>query len=101
MILYGLTGGVGMGKSAIASYLVELGWKVLDTDQLARDLVKPGERALEEIRAVFGAEVLKPDGSLDRVRLAQRVFKDTPARAQLEGILHPKIREKWLAETDQ
>lgn len=101
MILYGLTGGVGMGKSAIASYLVELGWKVLDTDQLARDLVKPGERALEEIRAVFGAEVLKPDGSLDRVRLAQRVFKDTPARARLEGILHPKIREKWLAETDQ
>jgi dephospho-CoA kinase len=101
MILYGLTGGVGMGKSAIASYLVELGWKVVDTDQLARDLVRPGERALEEIRSAFGAEVLKPDGSLDRVRLAERVFKDTPARVQLEGILHPKIREKWLAQTEQ
>lgn len=101
MVLYGLTGGVGMGKSVIASYLVELGWKVVDTDQLARDLVKPGERALQEIRSAFGAEVLRPDGSLDRVRLAERVFKDTPARVQLEGILHPKIREKWLARTEQ
>ncbi|MGN6386791.1 MAG: dephospho-CoA kinase [Verrucomicrobiota bacterium] len=101
MVLYGLTGGVGMGKSAIARYLVELGWKVVDTDQLARDLVRPGERALAEIRSAFGTEVLRPDGSLDRVRLAERVFKDTPARVQLEGILHPKIREKWLAQTEQ
>ena len=95
MKLCGLTGGVGMGKSTAAGFLLQSGARVVDTDDLARDLVQPGQPALAEIKKAFGACVLSTDGSLRRPELARRVFSDPAARQQLEAILHPRIRERW------
>jgi dephospho-CoA kinase len=96
MIRIGLTGGIGMGKSTAATLLAEQGIRVVDTDQLARDVVAVGQPALAEIRAAFGAGVLAADGSLNREAMAALVFSDVGKRQQLEAILHPKIRERWL-----
>ena len=85
-----------MGKSTVARYLAAAGESVIDTDDLARALVAPGERALEEIRAEFGNAVFRGDRSLDRGALARIVFANPERRARLEGILHPKIRAAWL-----
>ncbi|HHY84365.1 MAG TPA: dephospho-CoA kinase [Verrucomicrobia bacterium] len=100
MKLIGLTGGVGMGKSAAEELLRKRGLPVIDTDQLARQLVEPGQPALREIVDAFGAEVLSPDGRLQRRKLAARVFADADARRRLERILHPRIRRSWLAQAD-
>lgn len=97
MIRIGLTGGIGMGKSTAATLLAEKGIPVVDTDVIARDVVAPSQPALSEIRAAFGPEVLSPDGTLRREALASIVFADDAKRRQLEGILHPRIREGWLA----
>lgn len=97
MLLFGVTGGVGMGKSTTAGILARQGVAVADTDELARELVAPGEPALVEIVAAFGPEVLAADGSLDRGELARLVFADAAARRRLEAILHPRIRAAWLA----
>ncbi len=98
MKLLGLTGGVGMGKSTAAGFLLQHGARVVDTDELARELVQPGQPALVEIRHEFGGEVFLPDGSLNRVNLAEKVFADAAAREKLEAILHPRIRERWSAQ---
>jgi dephospho-CoA kinase len=98
MTVLGLTGGVGMGKTAIASLLVREGAQVLDTDQIARELVQPGQPALEEIRTAFGNGLIGPDGVLCREKLAETVFADPLARRKLEEILHPRIRERWLGQ---
>lgn len=95
MISLGLTGGIGMGKSAAADLLAGRGIPVVDTDRLARELVAPGQPALEDIRRAFGPDVLDPDGTLRRGALARRVFADAEARRQLEAILHPRIRALW------
>lgn len=101
MILIGLTGGVGMGKSAAASYLAGRGVPVADTDQIAREVVAPGQPALAEISAAFGSEFLGTDGQLLRSALGKVVFADPAARAKLEAILHPKIRVRWQAQASQ
>jgi dephospho-CoA kinase len=101
MVLIGLTGGVGMGKSTAARHLLERGIPVIDTDDLARALVEPGQPALSEIAQAFGPSVIGPDGRLLRQELAQVVFKDPAARAALEGILHPRIRQRWHAEAQE
>lgn len=101
MRLLGITGGIGMGKSAAASLLVERGVPVVDTDDLSRQLVIPGSEALSEIRTVFGPDSIGPDGTLERRWLAQRVFSDPAARGQLEQILHPRIAAAWRAEMEQ
>ena len=95
MLLIGLTGGVGMGKSAVAEYLSRRGEQIIDTDALARDLVQPGAPALEEIKTAFGKTVIARDGSLNRAALAEIVFHDQEARTRLELILHPRIRAAW------
>jgi dephospho-CoA kinase len=100
MKLLGLTGGIGMGKSTAAGCLARLGLKVIDTDQIARDVVAPGQPALQEIQDAFGADVLAADGSLRRDELARRVFADPAARKRLEAIVHPRIRETWLSEVE-
>jgi len=100
MKVCGLTGGVGMGKSAAAEFLRARRVPVVDTDELARQLVQPGQPALAEIQAEFGDGIMTPDGRLRRERLAQIVFADAAAREKLEAILHPRIRERWLAHIE-
>jgi len=101
MKVFGLTGGIGMGKSAVADLLRQRGATVVDTDVLARNLVEPGQPALAEIAKTFGADLVGTDGRLRRDALAQRVFSDENARKKLEAILHPRIRAVWLAETER
>lgn len=96
MLLIGLTGGIGSGKSTVAELFAHLGAGVVDTDLLARELTQPGAPALTQIASEFGAEILSPDGALDRGRLRGRVFADPAARARLESILHPPIRDLML-----
>jgi dephospho-CoA kinase len=100
MKAFGLTGGVGMGKSTAAEFLRARGAQVVDTDELARQLVRPGEAALAEIQNVFGEKIISGDGRLRRDELAKIVFADSAARKKLEEILHPKIRERWLAQIE-
>jgi len=100
MKLLGLTGGIGMGKSAAARLLSELGVAVIDTDVIARQITEPGQPALAEVQARFGAEMVDSEGRLRRDVLAKRVFAEPLARKELEAILHPRIREVWKAQVD-
>lgn len=88
----GLTGGIASGKSAVASFFATLGVPVIDTDEIARAVVTPGEPLLARIVERFGPEVLSAGGALDRRRLRDIVFADAGARADLERLLHPAIR---------
>jgi dephospho-CoA kinase len=90
--VFGLTGGIGSGKSTVAARLIERGLPVVDADALAREVVLPGSPALVEIVISFGRDVLCPDGTLDRRHLAAMVFERDSARQALEAILHPRIR---------
>lgn len=88
-----VTGGIASGKSAVCAAFRALGRNVLDADEVARELVEPGQPALAEIVGRFGSGVLKEDGRLDRAGLRAHVFADAAARRQLESILHPRIRQ--------
>jgi len=99
--VFGLTGGVGMGKSTVAQQLERRGVPVVDTDVLARKVVEPGQPALKEIQEMFGAAVIGSDGALRREELARRVFASDMSRKQLEAILHPRIRALWQEQVDQ
>jgi dephospho-CoA kinase len=101
MIKLGLTGGIGMGKSVAADLLAERGVKVVDTDALARDVVEPGQPALTEIQQIFGPDVIGENGQLNRKALATRVFANPAEREKLESIVHPRIRQAWLAAIDR
>jgi dephospho-CoA kinase len=101
MKLCGLTGGVGMGKSTAAGFFLQLGARVVDTDELARELVLPGQPALVEISREFGENMVAADGQLNRDELARLVFSDAGARKKLEAILHPRIRERWQAQVER
>jgi dephospho-CoA kinase len=94
MRIIGLTGGIASGKTSVAALLERLGAAVVDADLLAREVVQPGEAALEGIVAAFGAGVLNGDGTLDRAALAGIVFADPVARRTLEAIVHPAIRAR-------
>ena len=100
MKVCGLTGGVGMGKSTAAGFLLAQGVRVVDTDDLARELVQPGQPALAEISNQFGKGIILASGELNRAKLARIVFADPVARRQLESILHPRIRTSWLAQIE-
>ena len=99
----GLTGGIASGKSTVASLFAALGVPVIDTDQIACDVVAPGTGLLAKIRAEFGDAVMAPDGSLDRRALRSRVFGDsaeaTAARRKLEALTHPAIRAEMEARS--
>lgn len=88
----GLTGGIASGKSTVARLFAALGVPVIDTDALAREVVVPGSALLEQIVSRFGAQVIGPDGSLERRLLRRIVFADATARADLEALMHPAIR---------
>jgi len=89
-----------MGKSAAAELLGSRGVPVVDTDDLARQVVEPGQPALAEVEQAFGADIVGADGRLQRHELARRVFADPAARKRLEAILHPRIRTLWRAQVD-
>jgi len=91
MLRVGLTGGIGSGKSSVASIFADLGVPVIDTDQLARDVLAPGQPLLEEVFRAFGHDLRRSDGSLDRAALRDLVFGDPALRARLESITHPAI----------
>jgi dephospho-CoA kinase len=95
MRVIGLTGGIGMGKSTVAAMIAAHGIDVIDTDDLARRVVEPGQPALVEIQDLFGSGVVGADGALLRTELARRVFGSEVSRRQLEAILHPRIRGLW------
>jgi dephospho-CoA kinase len=96
----GLTGGIGMGKTTAERLLRSRGFSLVDTDQIARDVVEPGQPALERIAAAFGPSLIEADGTLNRAELAKHVFGDERARRELEEILHPLIRERWRAAVE-
>lgn len=93
MIRVGLTGGIASGKSTVGEVLRRLGAVVVDSDQLARDVVAPGSTGLQAVVEQFGPDVLAVDGSLDRAALGSIVFADDDARAALNAIVHPRVRE--------
>jgi dephospho-CoA kinase len=93
-LLVGLTGGIATGKSTVAAMFRALGCPLIDADVLAREVVEPGEPALDEIVREFGAGVLGADGRLDRKAVAVVVFADADRRRRLEAITHPRIRER-------
>jgi len=97
--LVGLTGGIATGKSTFARALLALGVPVIDADRLAHEAVARGTPALAALAADFGPGILGPDGELDRKRMAARVFAEPAARARLEAIVHPAVREGMRAET--
>ncbi len=92
--LVGLTGGIGSGKSTVATRLAEHGVPVVDADQVAREIVEPGEQALDDLVAHFGERILDADGRLDRAGLAKLAFVDEEQRAALNAITHPRIAER-------
>ncbi|MFA5663137.1 dephospho-CoA kinase [Castellaniella sp.] len=92
MLTIGLTGGIGSGKSQVASWLADWGASVIDADVLAHDLTAAGGGAMGAIEARFGRAAVSPDGALDRRWMREHVFADPSARADLEAILHPRIR---------
>ena len=93
----GLTGGIGCGKSTVAELFAELGASIVDTDVIAHSLTAPHGAAMPAILAEFGPGFATPDGALDRARMRTLVFADATARARLEAILHPRIRDATAA----
>lgn len=94
----GLTGGIGSGKSVASGMFAELGAAVVDTDEFSRALTAPGGAAIAPIRESFGPEYVAADGGLDRARMRNLVFGNAEARRKLEGILHPRIRDRLRAD---
>lgn len=94
MLVVGLTGGIGSGKSHVAGYFADLGARVIDADQLARDVVERGTDGFDEVVAAFGDSVLR-NGDLDRHALAEIVFADKDAKRKLEEIIHPRVRRAF------
>ncbi len=92
----GLTGGIGSGKSTVLDRLVSAGIHAIDTDAIAREVVSPGSNGLKATVERFGDSILQEDGCLNRTALADLVFSRPDSRKDLEGILHPLIRERWL-----
>lgn len=94
MLRIGLTGGIGSGKSTVASLLKERGALIIDADAISRQLMQPGEKTLNEVVQAFGQEILTEQGELDRAALASIVFNDEDARHQLNAIVHPAVRDR-------
>ena len=100
MLLIGLTGGIGSGKSTVAAMLRDQGIRVVDADQIAREVVEPGQPALAELVEVFGQDILNDDGSLNRQELANRAFATEEATNALNAITHPRIEQETQRQFD-
>ncbi|MCI0633721.1 MAG: dephospho-CoA kinase [Actinobacteria bacterium] len=101
MLLVGLTGGIGSGKSTVAHLLEKLGAVVFDADVLAREVVAPGTPGHQAVVERYGANVLAPGGELDREALASIVFADPSARRDLEAIVHPEVRRRFAEGSEE
>ena len=102
MIVVGLTGGIGAGKSTVSSMLAERGAAIVDADQIARDLQAPGSPVLTSMAELFGAQIINSDdGSLDRAAVAQIVFSDEQALKDLNGIVHPAMQDEIQRQIDE
>lgn len=99
-LVVGLTGGIGSGKSVVAELFAKKDICIIDTDQLARDVVQPGQAALQKIAEKFGHDVIAADGSLDRIKLRSIIFADLEKRVWLEQLLHPLIRTEMKQQID-
>ncbi|MFH1141780.1 MAG: dephospho-CoA kinase [Chloroflexota bacterium] len=100
MIVIGLTGGIGSGKSEVSRKLKELGAEVIDADRVGHEAYLPHTAAWEEVVAAFGQEILQPSGEVDRRKLGSIVFSDTKALARLNAIMHPKMYEMLRERLD-
>ncbi len=98
MLVIGLTGGIGCGKSSVARVFAALGAAVIDTDEIAHRLTAKGAPALATIIEQFGSSYLLPDGNLDRARLRKQVFSDHASKEKLEKLLHPLIKQQVISE---
>lgn len=98
MIILGVTGGIGCGKSTATSLLARHGFRKVDSDQLVREVILPSASVRERLRARFGAKVLRADGELDRPALARIVFSNDEEREWLESELHPHVFQRWREE---
>ena len=101
MLVIGLTGGIGCGKSVVADLFSTKGGSIIDADEIARDLVKPGTKGLAEIARQLGSHLINSDNTLNRRTLRELVFSDPEARSTLEEILHPRIRQHTEELLDQ
>jgi dephospho-CoA kinase len=100
VLLVGLTGGIGSGKSTVARLLERRGAVVIDADQLARDAVAKGTPGFDRVVETFGKGVVTPDGDLDRSALAARIFSDPLQKAALEAIVHPEVARRFSDQVD-
>ncbi len=96
----GLTGGIASGKSTVSAMMRELGLPVIDADEAARAVVRPGEDAYRQIVAAFGPGILQTNGEIDRAKLGAIVFNNEEERKKLNAIVHPAVRQKMLAEKE-
>jgi dephospho-CoA kinase len=101
MLVVGLTGGIGCGKTAVAKFFEELGVPVIDVDQINREITRAGQPCFDAIIKQFGHQIVGPDGELDRRLLRQIIFQDTEQRLVLEAILHPAIYQASLDQLGQ
>jgi dephospho-CoA kinase len=100
LIVVGLTGGIGAGKSTVSAMLAEHGAVIVDADQIARDLQAPGSPVLDRMAERFGAHIIRDDGSLDRAAVAAIVFHDAEALKDLNGIVHPAMQDEIQRQID-
>ncbi|WP_153721467.1 dephospho-CoA kinase [Sporosarcina cascadiensis] len=100
-MIIGLTGSIASGKSTVANMLRDKGYPIVDADVIAREVVEPGSRLLDEIQSVFGKEVIREDGSLNREKLGNVVFGDENKRRRLNELMHPAIRGEMVRQKEQ
>lgn len=97
-MIIGLTGSIASGKSTVSKMLEEKGYPIIDADMVARQVVEPGSETLKKIGDLFGEEVIKPDGTMDREKVGALIFSDPARRKQLNDIIHPAIRGEMLRQ---
>lgn len=100
-MIIGLTGSIASGKSTVSEILQEKGFPIVDADKIARQVVEPGTSVIKEIGEYFGDEVLNEDGSLNREKLGERIFKNEAERNKLNSIIHPVIRNEMIRQKEQ
>lgn len=101
MRVIGLTGKTGAGKSTVAAFLEEKGCFIIDGDKIARDILLPGEPAVEELAGIFGRDIILENGCVDRKKLAARAFADRESTDRLNAVTHPRITERFVADINK